>query len=806
MSMTGITIGVALSLTDRLSAPLKGVTGQIERLSTKLAAAGAAAYALSSALSGVSQRAQAIALRSAQAWVAFDDARAVLASMPGITDEALTQITKRARAFTRENKVTLGEYLDTTYNILSAGIPEALANYATEVSVKVAQATRGATAEAGEAVAILYNNMRDPTREITVEFARMGDAITATQQRFQLRNLSQLTEGLKYATPAAKTAKLAVEDMNAALGRLNSAGLQGSMAGTALANMLANRFKAAEEIGFKVAVKRGTGELDLLRTLENLKRAVGDVNKLTPEMESKLRKGFGDEGFRAVMLLLGQTEVLKEDLEAIRNSAGSFERASRIINESAGAKWQQAMNRLNDLWLRLGEAMKPALDWLGEWITRLTDGINALLDRFPNLSKWIGAAVLGVAGLSAALAAVGTALIGLAALGKLRQIGDIIGGFFGMRGRTGAPAAGSGGRASLLPDVQKVWVVNLPGGLGGALPNIGGARGMAGKAARTLGSLIRSLVAGVWTPLALVWQTLAFWGSKLIGVAGAVGSAIVSAAGAAARAIFILGRAVLTHPIGLLLTAIAVAAYLIWRNWSVIGPKLAAVWGEVKGAFSAAWEWISALPGEMLAIGGQIMDGLLAGLRARWTEMLAIGGQIMDGLLEGLRACWTEMFAIGGQIMDGLLAGLRARWTALKDAVSGIASGIVGSVRDALGIRSPSRVFAEIGGHLMGGLQLGIERAANLPLSAMRGVAAALAAPITAGAIALAPLAQAVEPTAAASSPPIQITVNLNGPASPEAAQDVAAAVRREVERALAEQARRDALARRARLIDGGIA
>ena len=804
MSMTGMTIGVTIALADRLSAPLKGVTGQIERLSTKLAAAGAAAHALSSALSGVSQRAQAIALRSAQAFVAFDDARAVLASMPGVTDEALTQITNRARAFTRENKVTLSEYLDTTYNILSAGIPEALANYATEVSVKVAQATRGATAEAGEAVAILYNNMRDPTREMTAEFARMGDAITATQQRFQLRNLSQLTEGLKYATPAAKTARLAVEDMNAALGRLNSAGLQGSMAGTALANMLANRFKAAKEIGFKVAVKKGTGELDLLRTLENLKRAVGDINKLTPEMEAKLRKGFGDEGFRAVMLLLGQTEVLKEDLEAIRNSAGSFERASKIINDSAGAKWQQAMNRLNDLWLRLGEAMKPALDWLGEWIVKLTDGINTLLDRFPNLSKWIGAAVLGVAGLSAALAAVGTALIGIAALGKLRQIKDIIGGFFGKTGTpgTGTPAAGGSGLGSLLPDVQKVWVVNLPGGgLGGALPDIGGAggkggvAGKAGEAARTLGARIRSLAVGAWMQLSLAWQKLAGWGGKLIGIAASVGSAIASAAGAAARAILMLGRVVLLNPIGLTLTAIAVAAYLIWRNWGVIGPKLAAVWGAVKGAFSAAWEWIGALPGKMLAI--------------------------------------------GRQIIDGMLAGLRARWQALKEAVSGIASGIADSVRGALGIRSPSRVFAEIGSHLMGGLQRGIERAANLPIAAMRSVTARLAAPITAGAVAFAPLAQAVEPVAlpqpadavrtirqavepsqttaspsaatgmpgAATAPaPIQITVNLNGPTTPEAAQDVAAAVRREVERALAEQARREALARRARLIDGGIA
>jgi hypothetical protein len=254
------------------------------------------------------------------------------------------------------------------------------------------------------------------------------------------------------------------------------------------------------------------------------------------------------------------------------------------------------------------------------------------------------------------------------------------------------------------------------------------------------------------------------------------------------------------------------------------------------------------------------------------------------------------MLTIGGQIIDGLLAGLRERWTALKEAVSGIASSIADSVRGALGISSPSRVFAEIGGNLMGGLQLGIERAASLPLDAMRGVASALAAPITAGAIAFAPLAQAVDPvappepvdavrtirqavepielpqptdalrtirqavepvelpqpadalrtirqtiepielpqpadtlrtirqvtepsqttalpSAASSMPgvvsspaPIQITVNLNGPASPEAAQDVAAAVRREVERVLSEQARRDALARRARLIDGGIA
>ena len=43
--------------------------------------------------------------------------------------------------------------------------------------------------------------------------------------------------------------------------------------------------------------------------------------------------------------------------------------------------------------------------------------------------------------------------------------------------------------------VQKVWVVNMPGGgLDGALPDLGGASGKAGGAARTIGSRIRDLI------------------------------------------------------------------------------------------------------------------------------------------------------------------------------------------------------------------------------------------------------------------------------------------------------------------------
>lgn len=78
-------------------------------------------------------------------------------------------------------------------------------------------------------------------------------------------------------------------------------------------------------------------------------------------------------------------------------------------------------------------------------------------------------------------------------------------------------------------------------------------------------------------------------------------------------AVMFLGRALMLNPVGLVLTAIAGAAYLLWSNWDTVGPKLAAAWDSIKaGAGSLAdwvrqkWEWLrSFLPGGGPAIAGQ---------------------------------------------------------------------------------------------------------------------------------------------------------------------------------------------------------
>lgn len=184
----------------------------------------------------------------------------------------------------------------------------------------------------------------------------------------------------------------------------------------------------------------------------------------------------------------------------------------------------------------------------------------------------------------------------------------------------------------------------------------------------------------------------------------------VAALTGAGRALMWLGRAVMLNPIGLALTAIAGAAYLVWRNWDVIGPKLAAVWQQMKAGFVTAWAWLKGLPGQMLALGREIVAGLIDGIKAR----IAAAGEAVTSLGETIKS----------------------------------------KFKGRLGIRSPSRVFAEFGQMIGLGAAQGIagmggavaRATAGLALAATGAFNPALAAPVPLAAAVMQRVTQAVQP------------------------------------------------------------
>lgn len=151
------------------------------------------------------------------------------------------------------------------------------------------------------------------------------------------------------------------------------------------------------------------------------------------------------------------------------------------------------------------------------------------------------------------------------------------------------------------------------------------------------------------------------------------------------------GMLMMTNPIILIIAAIAAAVYLIYANWGTIGPWLAKLWGTIKALFNAGLEWFNGLVARMGTIGTNIVQGIWNGI-------------------------------IGAK--DWLMAKLA--W---------FANLIPAPIRKALGIHSPSRVFAAIGGHVMAGLDQGLDDGSGGPLARVANLSNRMTKALTIGAI-----------------------------------------------------------------------
>lgn len=212
-----------------------------------------------------------------------------------------------------------------------------------------------------------------------------------------------------------------------------------------------------------------------------------------------------------------------------------------------------------------------------------------------------------------------------------------------------------------------------------------------------------------------------------------------------ATALRYVAALMMVNPIIAIITGIGLAVLIIYKNWDTIGP------------------WLS----DKLAL-----------LRALFNQFL--------GWVKGLLP--NSLVDAGKQMIAGLWSGIMAKKDWLMGKLSDLGKMIPKPIRKALDINSPSRVFADIGGHLMSGLDQGIAGGSNAPLARMSGLSQKLVSAVAAGAVGPA-LALGAAPASAASptsqsaanaaSAPVtyQITVNANGGDGQQIADQVRAAI-----------------------------
>jgi trimeric autotransporter adhesin len=210
----------------------------------------------------------------------------------------------------------------------------------------------------------------------------------------------------------------------------------------------------------------------------------------------------------------------------------------------------------------------------------------------------------------------------------------------------------------------------------------------------------------------------------------------------------------------------AIAGFLQFEIWALKG--LIAL-HPYKPMFETIGSVVMAMGSGLGTILGMVFSSAMLGLQG--LSMLGTAGGDALGWLSAkaleVRA-FLQSFSladVGMAMIDGLTGGLVSSAPKVIAAITGLAGNAVKAAKSALGIASPSKVFAEIGGYTAEGMSQGVDDGAG----AVQGSLESLVAP---------PAAQAGSPAAGASAGgggnTFQITINAAG----GAAQDIANAVR----------------------------
>lgn len=394
-------IGIALVLQDRFSNQAREASSQIRRLhneakiltnanlnvvknlsSMGFAAGSAATLGLASV---VRQGAEFIDTMT------FVDA---IATKNGITMEELS---KKSRSLGRDTMFTSQEIASAMQYMAMAGMDTREIYNNIEAAAHLAGGTMSALGGKGGAADIMTNIMKMFRIESTqMNSTRVADVLTKGVTSANT-NLYDLAEAIKYAGTTVTNLGGSLEQTVAFIGVLGNAGIQGSMAGTAMANTYRYLTKSIEDTrfkGHKALAAIGLGREDFIDANGNLidmglamqKIAKATANMSDTEKFNTLVSILGVRGERGGSTMVKAFEDYGKLLDRVQNEAGGT--AAGVMAE----RMETIAGGINKV---ISTAENMATTFTQSVAPVITPALEAVAFIFDVIGKVLGAPVIG---------------------------------------------------------------------------------------------------------------------------------------------------------------------------------------------------------------------------------------------------------------------------------------------------------------------------------------------------------------------------------------------------------------------------
>ncbi len=595
---------------------------------------------------------------------------------------SLAAAKKAAKDWEKQHGDSAAKFIATTQQMSEANLQDVDAIRASRYAMSLSKATMSEANVAGELLIYTYQALGDKSKNAADEIRKQADMTAKLKQTYQMRNLAEFTDAMKDAAPAAALLGQKYEAAAVGVATLQQAGWKGGKAGSSYAAILGQMDKASSELGFTLA-KTADGGMDFVKTVDNISKKYGDLQKVTPAVRDELKAAFGDDGLRALMIYQQQSGKMKQAMDELKDSTGAAAAGRDKLENTDFGRMQKSLQQLDGLKVGIAERIfgnpKVMDDIIPRFISTVEWAVNlglAFADAHPELTSML-----------VVLTAVGLGLLLIVA-----PIMSVVGGFLTMGGTVLAACGAAGGA------VAKFYGFIASGDAitkGQALIRLLHIKYLAfsGCVVKTTAAVqtfgLRMLAAGKAGTVAAAQGIKSF----TLGVLAMGKSAVLTATTALPGIIagtWAFTAALLANPmtwVVLGIMALIAAIVLCIVYWDDIAAACGVAWEWIKSTASEGMNFLQSLPGLYLDFLGSIGSMFFEAGKALWTtfadgigsvigapmEFIKKGVALIDDYLphsDARKGPLSRLTWSGQRLMTTFAAGVPKGYDSLKNAVT----------------------------------------------------------------------------------------------------------------------------------------